>query len=372
MFDLPTPNGTPSPTGAKPKETLIYTFDPQGDVTLVLDNAPNGLPARLDDLRLSPGGSSYFSSGTTFKILRIQASSKHLALACPYFSRMLRSKFSEGAQLQSQGNVEINIHEPRVPSFVLLMCIVHCRMQHVPTVVPLSTLSDMAALVDYYECYDAVGVFADLWIRALENQLPTAPELTRPASYYDRSRNDQENSIRNALNWVLISWVFYKKDIFQKMTQYLQDHSVSQIITNGLPIPAAIIGKLNNKRTTYIQMLIDDLNKLHSKVAEGCINNSTYYDSSSKQECTYLVLGALTKRMMEMKLVQAPAPQSPFLGFGINKMKTLFRDTFKSPNRNGYHERCQLSSRITTMLDGYSDPLGFDIDDPDFPRHRNT
>lgn len=133
--------------------------------------------------------------------------------------------------------------------------------------------------------------------------------------------------------------------------------------------------KLNHSRTTYIQQLIDDLNKLQSKAADGCFNKPSPSSNSDRfDECTYLVLGALTKRMMEMNLVREPAPQTPFPGFSISKTKARLRDTFKSPrvgNRN-HHRKCELSSRITTMLSNYSDPVGFDIDDPDFPRRRTA
>lgn len=77
--------------------------------------------------------------------------------------------------------------------------------------------------------------------------------------------------------------------------------------------------------------------------------------------------------MMEMNLLRAPAPQSPFPGFGVSKTKARLRDAFKSPSiGNSAHEACKLSSRITTMLSSYSDPVGFDIDDPEFPRRRNA
>ena len=255
MASSPTPNVPILTTGLKPKETLTYVFDPDGDVTLVLDNAPDSLPARLDDLKFNTlGESSYLFFGTGSKILRIRASSKHLTLACPYFRRMFRSKFSEGVQFQSQGNAEIKIHESRVLSFILLMCIVHCRMRQVPTVVSLSALTGMAALVDYYECHDAVSVFSDLWIRALENQLPTTPEVKPTLFSFGQPRNYQDPTLDyfNALNWILISWVFYKEDIFRKMSQYLQDHSTGEITANLLPIPAAIIGVTPNNILTII------------------------------------------------------------------------------------------------------------------------
>lgn len=254
MANTPTPNASPSAKGFKPEGTVTYTFDPDGDVTLVLDNAPNNLPARLDDVKFNAlGGLSYPIFSSKSKILRIQASSKHLILACPYFTRMFRSKLREDVQLRSQGHVEVKLQESRVLPFILLMCIVHCRMRQVPTVISLSALTDMAALVDYYECYDTVSLFSDLWIRALENQLPTTPEFTstpermRSPLFFDLSGspgNYQGTTLNclNALNWVLISWVFDKKDIFRKMTQYLQDHSANKIITNNLPIPAAITG----------------------------------------------------------------------------------------------------------------------------------
>lgn len=54
--------------------------------------------------------------------------------------------------------------------FLILMMILHGRTRAVPRKISSKRLSEMAVLVDYYECYEAVEVFSDMWIDALEHR----------------------------------------------------------------------------------------------------------------------------------------------------------------------------------------------------------
>lgn len=52
----------------------------------------------------------------------------------------------------------------------ILMRILHGKNQHVPKAVNLELLAKIAVLVDYYNCPDAAGLAAEIWI----------PKLTPP------------------------------------------------------------------------------------------------------------------------------------------------------------------------------------------------
>ncbi|KAL4938777.1 hypothetical protein BDV06DRAFT_200144, partial [Aspergillus oleicola] len=62
-----------------------------------------------------------------------------------------------------------------------------------------SVLTNLAVLVDYYECYDAVAVFVNLWISSLRHDVPTALD-TAALSFIPFNFK--------ALDWLLIAWVF--------------------------------------------------------------------------------------------------------------------------------------------------------------------
>ncbi|KAL2861199.1 uncharacterized protein BJX67DRAFT_391560 [Aspergillus lucknowensis] len=326
-----------------------YELDRDGDVLFIVRNAPNDLPPDLKDVQSDALAgnlsTSIESAEAERQILRLRASSKHLTLACPYFVRMFRSGLREATELKTKGNVEIEIEDSRGTAFLLLMLIIHCRTSQVPLAVTLTTLADVAVLVDFYECYDAVATF--------------------PEEPIDRDDSD-------ATRWLLISWVFRRNSIFTDMTQWLQLLGQDTIEATGLPIPGLIIDKLNAERITYIQRLFDDLHRLEVKLRKGCPRDS---NSTLKKPglCTFAVLGGFTKHMADMEL-SSPTPTAPFSGFSAQNLLADLRRKMDSPvirdpdSSGSYinHDSCRLSSRVTALLKSYSLPAGFDLDSPEF------
>ncbi|KAL2823279.1 hypothetical protein BDW59DRAFT_163442 [Aspergillus cavernicola] len=333
-----------------------YEIDPDGDIVLLLHKVPQNLPLHLKDLQPTTLGrlSTGFLPPENEQPLRLRVSSKHLMLASPYFTRMLKSGFRESTEFQSKGYVEITIEESRVTAFVLLMLIIHCRTYLIPLSVSLAVLSDMAVLVDYYECHEAVGFFSTLWIGALQDDLPSSLEPTSLLSSCNW----------HATMWLLISWVFRNKPIFEKMTRLFQAQSTSEISPSGLPIPGIIIERLNRGRISYLQNIIGDLHKLQSELTNGCLYQGGYCSSLNKELCTCAVLGAFTKQMMEIQL--SPTPASPYTGLGITQVLANCRGKLESPNISEYHKNCALLTRVNIALKPFTAPAGFNIDGEEF------
>ncbi|KAJ0422972.1 hypothetical protein BJY00DRAFT_279188 [Aspergillus carlsbadensis] len=330
---------------------ILYELDPAGDVTLVVVNVPQDLPQNLKDLKpdflagQSPPETTPTSSDKGEKRpLHIRASSKHLSLACGYFARMFASGFSEGIELQSKGMIELQILHVNGLAFLLLILIIHCKPRLVPRKVSKETLTDFAVLVDYYQCHDAVEVFSEMWIKAIKDVKETAALAS--------------------LHWVLISWVFKHKPKFKEATKEFVGTWSSHISSLGLPIPAIILAKMNEQRIGFLQQFIDGLHKEHEAIALGCLmrNNS---GTDKIDLCTYTVLGAFTKAMMDLKVL-SPKPISPFVGIQILKIVVDFHRMRDSPHvddsKYSPHNSCRLSCRRAALLARHPLPEGLDLD----------
>ncbi|KAL4808596.1 hypothetical protein BDV18DRAFT_157539 [Aspergillus unguis] len=165
---------------------LNYELDPSGDIVFELPNAPEGMPPDVKP-------------------------------------EILGGTFKEATKLESQGFLVLQIDWPALP-FLLLMTVIHGKMLRIPRKVSLQMLADVALLVDFYECYEVVVIFSDMWISDLGQNLPR--------SY-----------TKDAQLWLFISWVFGKKEIFNKITSVIQLESTEETTSPGLPVPGVILGE---------------------------------------------------------------------------------------------------------------------------------
>lgn len=85
-------------------------------------------------------------------------------------------------------------------------------------------LAKIAVLVDYYECFEALELFVDIWIEKLSRNLPTE---------YGR----------DLVLWLATSWVFSKDTLFQAITKVALMESSGLLQTLYLPIPQRLVGR---------------------------------------------------------------------------------------------------------------------------------
>lgn len=205
------------------------TFDPHGDVVLVLNRHQEASP--IAPTTLTREGIASGSDGLRPISVNMLVSSKHMILASSVFAAMLKVDYKEGSTLESKGKVEILLPDDEPDVFTILLNIIHGRTKKVPRRIDLVSLTKLSILVDKYQMHEAVGVFAEIWIEALKVDLPQ--DLTE-----------------DVLFWLCISWVFGDGIIFQKVTEILMRMSDSEFdedAMNELPIPEAIIGKAPRK-----------------------------------------------------------------------------------------------------------------------------
>lgn len=188
--------------------------DPDGDLLLLLQPITSGTALK----------------GNTTYQTQLLLSSKHMILASPTFKALLeKHDFKEGLEMRVTGKVEVSIPEDYPTAFTTLAYIAHCRHDRVSLSFDLHTLTQLAILVDKYQMHSSVKVFADIWVRALSNQIP--------------------NVLSDAvIQWLCLSWVFHLNTEFRLMSKILQQQttgSVSKRISStnwDVPVPQRVIG----------------------------------------------------------------------------------------------------------------------------------
>lgn len=158
-----------------------YTFDPDGDLVLVLSKPPNSTDATSQ--KSAKGGAVPSSNkgkrGTSTQsapvaepeMIRMIVSSKHMMLASPVFKAMLQpGRFREGIQRNAAGQLEVDLPDDDQHIMVIVLNIIHGRNRLVPKQADLEMMTKLAILVDKYQMVEVVESFSNPWIDDLLNR----------------------------------------------------------------------------------------------------------------------------------------------------------------------------------------------------------
>lgn len=303
--------------------TPIYEVDPDADVLLIVPGPPStqalapqdGLGIRLNgpnDQDKARNLTSAAQSG-----LRIKVSSRHLALASRVFQNKLQFGAGKGVR-QSDGRVHLKLAEEFDPKAVsIVMNIIHSRGSKVPKTVDLETLAQTALVVDRFQLYDAVEVYAERWISNLESSHPDTVD-------------------HDPIPWIYISHIFRHAAIFKAATKLAAAQSTGPIPTYGLPIREKIIRKPRpshavkpspssnltltppplpeNINTTRITLLNRTLAHLHNTL--DTLASSPSSPSATAAAADAQLLGELIQALHPLRLIW-PRPAAPFPAVGF-------------------------------------------------------
>jgi hypothetical protein len=152
--------------------------------------------------------------------------SGNLMSASPWFNRVLK----RDGWLESNRNVEdrhfrISAEDWDDEALLILMNVFHLRNRDVPRTVSLEMLAKIAVLVDYYDCGEAIELFANVWIADLRGNVPIP-------TTYDRT----------LVLWIWISWVFKQDELLKQSTFIAIEQCTESMRTLELPIPPWITG----------------------------------------------------------------------------------------------------------------------------------
>ncbi|GKT51811.1 uncharacterized protein ColSpa_11992 [Colletotrichum spaethianum] len=151
-------------------------------------------------------------------------SSRHLSLASRYFNTQFNSPWREAITLGPDGRYQLDASDWDVDALLLLMQIIHAKTKDIPRRIDLETLAKIAVMIDYYECHDAIAFFSNMWVEALEKQLPSECN-------------------RELVLWLSISVILRQDTVFKAVTKTAVQKSKGPVPTLELPIPPSLIGK---------------------------------------------------------------------------------------------------------------------------------
>ncbi|RFU76312.1 hypothetical protein TARUN_5932 [Trichoderma arundinaceum] len=276
-----------------------HTIDPSGDTLFILQNAnapfavlPPSITLQTQQRGLHAAKADEPQISKDKPEVRMRLSSKHLTLASAYFEKLTTSGFKETTPQDGYSYV-ITAQDWDEEALLAMMNIIHGRTAKVPRIVSLEMLAKLAVLVDYYQCHQTVQFFAETWIHHLKESFPF------------RFRRD-------VLLRLTVSWVFSEATTFMTLTKAIILESNEPVDSSGLPIPQAIIDALNQSREDVIAGTISGLHSLKTQFYES--------DGGCSFECSAIYLGALTKGMSKMNILD-PVPKRPFLGHSLLALK---------------------------------------------------
>ncbi|GIJ90935.1 hypothetical protein Asppvi_009900 [Aspergillus pseudoviridinutans] len=116
--------------------------------------------------------------------------------------------------------------------------------------VTLNKLAEIAVLVDYYECHEALDVMAEIWMDKLVGSMP---------STYGK----------DIVMWIFISRVFQRPWAFTSATKIAATQSQQRVDPGDLPIPKRILDKIEEHRRDGVKSALDMSYELITDLRDG-------------------------------------------------------------------------------------------------------
>ncbi|KAG2414392.1 hypothetical protein HFD88_003583 [Aspergillus terreus] len=277
----------------------FHILDPMGDLlvvvkkpsdlcednSLVLDLVTVGedaIPGYLQYEPSQPSSSDNDSTSTDpsggecsyTECARFLVSSKHLSLGSSYLS--LELCLDENACTKK---MKVPACVQDVYAVWILFSILHCRANNVPRAIDLKMLISITALVQYFDCVEAVQLYAHFWI----------DRLIWPIIY-----------IRNVHEWIWIARIYRHDALFAEATRIAIRESTG-------PLDLTVLDTIETLRQEAIDAIVAKLYDRIEVVKQGkyCCG-----------ECDALILERLIPLLQGHGLYPRPVP--PFQGISID------------------------------------------------------
>ncbi|PKY04456.1 hypothetical protein P168DRAFT_297303 [Aspergillus campestris IBT 28561] len=286
-------------------EQPTHVIDPDGEVMIkkqVPDPLkPKSVPIEEPAVTEAPTGTGVDEQPED-DCPRIQVSAKHLILASPVFKKILTGGWKESVTYLQKGSVEITAESWDIEALLILLRIIHCQYHHIPPKLTLEALAKVAVLAEYYDCRETVRFLGQIWIKALEEVIPST-------------------YCRDLILWLWVSWFFQLPSQFKQATSTVMSRCNKWVDNLGLPIPNNVIRSMDDRRQGAITDLVLRLHETREKFLSG--------SRGCGYECSSIMYGTLTKQMQSNALLW-PRPEVPFLD--LNYISLVQRVlSFKSP-----------------------------------------
>ncbi|PTB63510.1 hypothetical protein BBK36DRAFT_1126953 [Trichoderma citrinoviride] len=310
-------------------EPKLHEIDPKGDTLLILHN-PDA-PFAAQNSRFSVRG----VRAAVKPEVRMRLSSRHLTLASAYFEKMLANDWKETTP-EGDYSYVVKAEDWDEEALLIMMNIIHGRTAKLPMAMNLETLAKICALVDYYQCHEALKFFNQLWLGRIDRRSYTGRDLLLRLS---------------------VACVFPDRTKFQNLTMSLIKESKWPIESLGLPIPQSVIDALNKQREHYISAIITGLKEL---IKAECSDNGR----KCSFECSSAFIGALIKGMDKARISEEYLSLPPYTGHSLESLQQVILG-FAEPSWNKicvnrrnsmtYNSAsfCTLANTTKPLVEGY-------------------
>ncbi|OAL48842.1 hypothetical protein IQ07DRAFT_588915 [Pyrenochaeta sp. DS3sAY3a] len=321
----------------------IYRIDPNADTVIVLTNPlvefavwnPQEAEVNIEEPDEPPPDEPADDEGEPIdeEILYF-VSSRHLALASSWFAKVFDGdNWRESLRDGTDGLFHVNVEGWDVHALLYLLNILHHRNREVPRQITLEMFAKVAVLVDYYECAEAIEMYAERWTEYLEKASPI-PKI------FDR----------NLMLWLCIAWVCKLPDQFRRATEVAIRRADQELKTLGLPVTRCA-DNIELARQQAIDLVLTKLHDLRQSYRDSgykCITSSE--DSFL---CGSMLYGALTKELDRMGLLPRPAKPFPDLNLWElqSKVKGIACTDWSRPYRHYTHQMCDLNTKVGEIVD---------------------
>ncbi|KAF5522349.1 hypothetical protein CGCA056_v006886 [Colletotrichum aenigma] len=283
--------------------------------------------------------------------VRLLVSSRHLRLASEYFLKLLAGSWKETSLPNALPIIEAQDWD--VDAFLILMKVIHGRLDDVPTVISLEMVAQVAVLVDYYQCHETMKFASKLWLERLSKQVLNACS-------------------RRLVLKIFVAWVFDHQRLFAKATKMAILTCQGVLPTLGLPIPDAIISKffqnahlllaqgsqateeIERQRQKSLREIADTLHSLHAylKGRAGC-----------SEACSYILCGALADAMYTSGFLALESTDFP--GQSVVSLSKVSRE-IETPqwhlSNTSDKKACALSTFLRPCMDRIEyDQVGLEL-----------
>ncbi|KAJ2973211.1 hypothetical protein NUW58_g8992 [Xylaria curta] len=154
---------------------------------------------------------------STPEVRCFKVSSAFLALYSAYFRRMMKGPYREAAEVHDDGLRHSEIEGLTWDAITIVLNIIHGNGDQVPETLELHELLEVARVVDYMKCQEAMEFYSHIWIHHLRHTIP-------------KSYNCE------LLLWICIAGVFWDLKIFSRCTRVAVLENARGIPTLGLPV----------------------------------------------------------------------------------------------------------------------------------------
>ncbi|KAM3447817.1 hypothetical protein MY3296_008337 [Beauveria thailandica] len=211
-------------------------------------------------------------------------------------------------EIQSDGLRDKYLESFNPEALKHVLNVIHFRNDQVPDKLEKEELAEVAVIVDYFQCHEAMRFAVKSWIGT--KRIEEVVNDAKPG--------------RPLILWLLIASVFGIDAIIKAAAKTFIEHNEGPFESMGLPIAENITSRMNSAQEAIIKGFIGNMYQLKNDLS-ACNLSSSH--SICRPSCEILALGALQQKMWSEKLY--PRPEAPYYGFSVSGIRSMIQ-TYKS------------------------------------------